>query len=126
MSEWSIEHAWKSIRAARSNAHQNPSTQFVSITSRFAAGRARPRDDHLAYELRLHQHDFLRDHPAHREPEEVHPFETHGLDERDCVLGHLLYRSRRCAAGRANASIVERDHVMLRRETINNPRVPVV
>src|SRR2546422_6268206 len=30
------------------------------------------------------------------------------------------------AAGRADASIVERDHVMLRRETINNPRVPVV
>ena len=30
-----------------------------------------------------------------RQPEEVHPFETHGLDERDCVLGHLLYRGRR-------------------------------
>jgi hypothetical protein len=82
----------------------------------------RPRDDHLAYELRLHQHNFLRDYPAHREPEEVHPFETHDLDERDCVLGHLLYRGRRCVAGRANASIVERDQVMLRRETINNPR----
>jgi hypothetical protein len=27
---------------------------------------------------------------------------------------------------RADASIVERDHVMLRRETISNPRVPVV
>ena len=39
---------------------------------------------------------------------------------------HLLDRGRGSAAGRADASIVERDHLMLRRETINNSRVPVV
>jgi hypothetical protein len=48
------------------------------------------------------------------------------LMKRDGVLGDLLYRRRGGTAGRANASIVERDHVMRRRETINNPRVPVV
>jgi hypothetical protein len=34
MSEWSIEHAWKLIPSARSDAHQTPPTQFPSTTSR--------------------------------------------------------------------------------------------
>ena len=46
-------------------------THTGHLADAFAAGGARARDDHLADELRLHQHDFLRDHAAHREPEEV-------------------------------------------------------
>jgi hypothetical protein len=48
--------------------------------------------------LGLHQRDFQRDHPAHREPKEVDLVETHRRDERDGVGGHLLDRSCRRAA----------------------------
>jgi len=34
MSEWSIEHAWKAIPLARTDAHQIPRTHFWSTTSR--------------------------------------------------------------------------------------------
>src|SRR6516165_31144 len=34
MSEWSIEHAWKSDRFTRADAHQNPPTHVRSTTSR--------------------------------------------------------------------------------------------
>src|SRR5207249_10341380 len=47
----------------------------------FAPGRPGSREDHLSYERRLHQHDLLRDHPAHREAEQVHLFKTHRLNE---------------------------------------------
>jgi hypothetical protein len=64
--------------------------------------------------------------PAHREAEEINLCETEGADKQDCVRRHLFYRGRRCAAGGANASIVERDDVTARREPINHARVPVV
>src|SRR5262245_10755861 len=35
MSEWSIEHAWKSDRFTRSDAHQIPPTHVRSISSRY-------------------------------------------------------------------------------------------
>jgi hypothetical protein len=66
-----------------------------NLADAYATGGSRPRDDHFAYELRLHQRDFLSDHSAQRKPEEVHLLETHRLDEGDCVLGHLLHRTRR-------------------------------
>src|SRR5262245_16383807 len=34
MSEWSIEHAWKSTLPARADAHQIPPTHFRSTSSR--------------------------------------------------------------------------------------------
>src|SRR5262245_33863326 len=34
MSEWSIEHAWKSDSSTRSKSQQHPPTQFPSTTSR--------------------------------------------------------------------------------------------
>ena len=40
--------------------------------------------------------------------------------------GHLLHSICRRSAGRANASIVERHNMMLRRQPIDDPRVPIV
>src|SRR5438046_2713201 len=42
------------------------------------------------------------------------------------VMASVAICSIEVAGGRADASIVERDHVVLRRETVDNSRIPVV
>ncbi len=91
-----------------------------------AAGRSRSRKNHLAHELRILQHDFLGDHPAHRKAEQVNLLESLGLDECDGIFSHLLHRTRRRSARRTDASVVEGDHVMPGSETVHDPGVPVV
>jgi len=46
--------------------------------------------------------------------------EPHGLDEVDGIVCHLLNRIRWCATGSSDTTIVERDHVMLRREAVHH------
>lgn len=90
------------------------------------AGGAGAGEDHLVYELWLQLHDDLGHHAAERESEQVDLFESERPDEGDGVSGHRLDRVGCRAAGGADPAIVERDHVALGGDPVNDPRIPVV
>ena len=91
-----------------------------------AAARTRAGEDHSSHEFRRLQGDHLGDTAAERKPEEVNRFETQSANEGDRVGAHLLDRVWHRRARRADTAIVEGDHAMVRGDTVNDSRIPVV
>src|SRR5918993_4995237 len=83
-------------------------------------------DDHRAHELRLSLRNYLGDHAAQGEPEQVDLSEAEGADEGDGVPCHLLDGRRRGPTGGTDTSVVEDYDPMLGGDTIHDPGVPVV
>ena len=79
-----------------------------------------------AYERRVVQRDHLRDTAADRKAEQVDLLVSERANERGCVGGHLVEIGGRLATGRADATVVEDDHVSFCGDAVDHARVPVV
>src|SRR5258705_13776942 len=90
------------------------------------ARRAGSRENDFAYQTSLLLRDDLSDETAEREAEQIDFAETKSAYERDCILSHLLDRFGGKTSGSAAPTIVERNNVVLRRQAIHDPRIPIV
>ena len=91
-----------------------------------AAARTGAGEDHASHEVWCPEGDHLGDAAAERKPEEVNPFEAQCANEGDRVGAHLLDRGWHRRARCADTAIVEGDHAMVRGDTIDDSRIPVV
>ena len=97
----------------------------------FAGGGVRPAragadQDQLAHQVgRLHG-DLLGDLAADRIAQDVGLADPERADEGDGVGRHPGDRGRRLARTRADAGVVEQDHLALLRQPVRHRRVPVV
>src|SRR5258708_6535497 len=91
-----------------------------------AASRAGSRENDFAHQTRLLLRDDLRDEAAEREAEEIDFAKTLSAYERDRILSHLLDRFGGRASGSADPTIVEGNNVVLRRQAIHDPRIPIL
>jgi len=98
----------------------------VDLLDAATAGGTRAGKNDPADELGPLEGDHLRDSPAEREAEEVDLVVAEGADEGDGVGGHLVDGVRHRSARRADAAVVERDHLSLGGDAVDDPRVPVV
>jgi hypothetical protein len=85
----------------------------VDLLDAAAAGGTRAGQNDPADELGVLEGDHLRDSAAEREAQEVDLVVAEGADEGDGVGGHLIDRVRHRSARRADAAVVECDHVSL-------------
>ena len=71
-------------------------------------------------------HEGLGDHAAEGEGEDVDLVEAERLDEGVGVVGHRLDAVGNLAGGGADTAVVEGDDVVVLRDGVDDPRVPVV
>src|SRR5580704_5233183 len=90
------------------------------------AARTGADQDQLADEIGRLQRDFLRDHAADREAQNIRLVQTKCSAEGDCVSAHLLERRRDLAGAAGNACVVEQDHLTVASQAIRHRRVPVI
>src|SRR5258705_11151784 len=98
----------------------------TDISDAFAARGAGSRENNFAHQTRLLLRDDLSDETAKREAEEIDFAKTQSAYESDGILSHLLDRFGSRPSGSADPSIVERNHVVLCRQAIHDPRIPIL
>src|SRR5258708_12025233 len=96
----------------------------TDIRDALATRGAGSREDDFAHQTRLLLRDDLSDETAKREAEEIYFAKTQSAYERDGILSHFLDRLGGRSSRSADPPVVERNHVVLRRQAIHDPRIP--
>lgn len=89
-----------------------------------ARARTRPDQYEALDQFGVVPHDLLRDHPAHRQAQQVDAVVAQASDDASGLLARLLQGDG--AAAGAHARKVEEDQVAVIRELVHEARVPVV
>jgi len=93
-----------------------------------AARRAGARENDFAHQTRLLLRDDLRDETAEREAQQIDFGKAESAYERDGITSHLFDRSGGRTSGSADATIVEHNNVVLRRQAhprLSDPNRPI-
>src|SRR5467141_3554006 len=98
----------------------------TDIHDALAARRASARENDFAHQTRLLLRDDLRDETAEREAQQIDFAKTESAYESDGNPSHLLDRFGGRTSGSADPTIVEHNNVVLRRQAIHDPRIPIV
>src|SRR5258705_3783889 len=96
------------------------------IHDALAARRAGARQNDFAHQTRLLLRDDLRDETAERKAQQIDFAKTESTYESDGIPSHLLDRFGGGTSGSADPTIVEHNHVVLCRQAIHDPRIPIV
>src|SRR5216683_1454314 len=107
-------------------ASSNELNNGTDIHDALAARRASARENDFAHQTRLLLRDDLGDETAEREAQQIDFAKTESAYERDGIPSHLLDRFGGRTSGSADPTIVERNNVVLRREAIHDPRIPIL
>ena len=99
---------------------------FAHRVDSAATARSGARQYHSPNQVGRLECHHLCNGPAEGEPDQIHLRQSERSDERNRVVGHLVDVVRHYRSGGPNASVVERDDTVVRRDAVDHSWVPVV